>query len=96
MADANENEKQKGEKITRNIALLQKKFGPNMRCPMCGGIKFSVVDGFVRNDIQHNMNSFQLGGPFIPTVMAICVNCGFVSQHALSVLDQDSQENANG
>lgn len=96
MADSEENKTTNGNGVTRNIAMLRRKFGSSMHCPMCGGNQFSVVDGYVRNDIQNRLDSVQLGGPFIPTIMAICNNCGFVSQHALSVLDQDNQGKTNG
>lgn len=70
-------------------ARLQKKFNSGMRCPMCGGSRFQLVNGFFLNGVQKDMNSFQVGGESIPTVAVVCVNCGFLSQHAIGVLDPE-------
>ncbi len=56
------------------------------KCPMCQQSKFSVVDMYVRNSLQDDLQNIVLDGPAIPTAAIICMNCGFVSQHALGVL----------
>lgn len=56
------------------------------KCPMCQQSKFSVVDMYVRNALQDDLQNLVLDGPAIPTAAIICMNCGFVSQHALGVL----------
>lgn len=61
-----------------------------VRCPMCGGNHFQVVDGYFSNFIQNGLNGFALGGPSVPSVMIICAECGFMSQHAIGVLDPES------
>lgn len=55
-------------------------------CPMCGNRKFELVEGFFRHVVQNNMKTFQVGGKSIPTIVMICKNCGFISQHSLGIL----------
>lgn len=58
-------------------------------CPMCGNIHFSVVEGMLKPSVQNSLNSFQIGGTSIPCVAIVCNKCGFISQHAIGVLDPD-------
>lgn len=69
------------------IARLEEKVGPDLKCPMCGGKRFHLAQGYFINSVQKDMNSFQFGGESIPTIAVICGNCGFMSQHAIGVLD---------
>ena len=71
------------------ISRLNEKLSQTMKCPMCGNNHFSLVDGFFINSIQKKPGEFQFGGQSIPTVSIICNRCGFVSQHAIGVLDPD-------
>lgn len=71
------------------IARLEEKIGPGLKCPMCGGKTFHLAQGYFINSVQKEMNSFQFGGESIPTVAVICGNCGFMSQHAIGILDPD-------
>lgn len=65
---------------------LKRILGANVRCPMCGGNHFSILDGYLRNDVQRNLNSFTIGGETVPSVAIICDKCGFISQHAVGVI----------
>lgn len=56
-------------------------------CPMCGNNHFVVADGYFNNALQNSLETFNLGGRSIPTISIICSRCGFVSQHALGVLE---------
>ena len=71
------------------IARLEKKIGPGLKCPMCGGNRFHLAQGYFINSVQREMNSFQLGGESIPTIAVICGNCGFMSQHAIGIIDPE-------
>jgi len=60
--------------------------GKSLHCPMCGHDKFMLVDGYFTSFIQDALGKLSLGGPGVPTVALICLNCGFLSQHAMGVL----------
>lgn len=77
---------------TEDVAVerLKEILGLMARCPMCGGNQFQVLDGFFSHTIQKSINSFQLGGQSVPCVALVCARCGFVSQHALGVLDREA------
>ena len=71
-----------------NEAILQElsKKMAGAACPICQNKAFNLADGYFLNTLQADFNALSLGGPSIPTVAAICTNCGFVSQHAIGVL----------
>jgi hypothetical protein len=56
-------------------------------CPMCGNKNFTLADGYFTNTLQMNpQGGLVIGGPSIPTIAIICMQCGFISQHALGIL----------
>jgi predicted RNA-binding Zn-ribbon protein involved in translation (DUF1610 family) len=67
------------------VNILNTKIKPH--CPMCGFNKFTLADSYIRNDLQDDLLSVNLGGPSIPSVAIICTNCGFISNHAIGILD---------
>lgn len=71
------------------IARLQQELPTDLKCPMCGNNRFSLVSGFFNNSVQTKMSEFQLGGKSVPTIAVVCDKCGFVSQHAIGVLCPD-------
>ncbi len=79
--------------------MLKSILGAHVRCPMCGGNHFSILDGYLRNDVQRNLHSLTIGGENIPSVAIICNRCGFISQHAVGVVSpealQSPKENDN-
>ncbi len=60
-------------------------YGP---CPRCGQKKFTLLEGYVelrpKQSLSGRLSIFNT--PTIPTVMIVCNNCGFMSQHALGIL----------
>jgi len=66
---------------------MQKK-NRGFACPMCGNNHFTLLDSYIRNDVQASLETavITLGGPTIPAAAIICDNCGFMSQHALGTL----------
>lgn len=76
----------KTEELSRFVDRLNQVI-PGLECPMCHSHDFTVVDGLFPNTIQNSLNSIQIGGPAIPCVAIICRHCGFLSQHALGVID---------
>lgn len=71
------------------IKALEEK-GATNPCPRCGRQKFAVIDGYFLQSIQKNLKGFSIGGPAVPSIVAACANCGFISQHAIGALLQPS------
>lgn len=65
-------------------ALVDK--GVNRPCPRCNNKNFVIADGYVNQTIQPTSEGFTVGGRGIPSAVIICMNCGFVSYHALGPL----------
>lgn len=59
----------------------------NLTCPICGGKKFTLLDGYFLPIIQNDTSRMLLSGRTIPSFVIICANCGFMSQHSLGILD---------
>lgn len=71
------------------IARLNEKLSSNLKCPMCGGNNFTLINGFFINAVQEKPNVFQFSNKSIPTVSIACTKCGFLSQHAMTLLCPD-------
>jgi transcription elongation factor Elf1 len=70
------------------INILKKKIDREIACPMCGHPTFSIADGLFNNYLSSDpARSQSIGGPSVPTIAIVCEKCGFVSQHALGILD---------
>jgi hypothetical protein len=78
------NEQKKREILDR---LGQRINLSTLKCPMCGQSKFTIADGYVRNEILDDFNNLTIGGTGIPSIPIICMHCGFISYHALGVLE---------
>ena len=70
----------------KEILEVMEKSGVLNLCPICRNNKFQLQPGYFINVVQENIEKIELGGESIPTVILICHNCGFVSQHSLGVL----------
>ena len=57
---------------------------------MCHNKTFQLVEGFITTPVQPDLNGIQIGGPAIPGVAIICTRCGFISQHAIGVINSNS------
>jgi ribosomal protein S27AE len=55
-------------------------------CPRCGNKNFTLIDGYFLSVIQDQTKQIKLDGNGLPTIVIVCNNCGFVSQHALGAL----------
>lgn len=76
----------------KNVAALKKTAGEKLTCPMCGHHDFLVIGGYVREDIQTQLNSFVMGGPAgISMAVLVCQNCGFVSHHDINILQKETK-----
>lgn len=68
------------------IAEALKEKGVTLPCPRCSGLNFEVVDQTVLS-INDNLNMISLGGQSVPAALVACSNCGFITFHALGLLN---------
>lgn len=70
-----------------NIVKILSERGANRPCPRCNNNNFTLLEGYFNQSIQPTINAgIMLGGPSIPSIVVICNNCGYISQHALGIL----------
>jgi hypothetical protein len=56
-------------------------------CPLCRYSKWQLEDNMVQTPVASLGGAFMtIGGPIMPLVQLICLNCGFVSLHAAGLL----------
>jgi len=55
-------------------------------CPRCGNEHFTLLDGYFNQTIQTELTGIVIGGPSVPSIVVVCTQCGYLSQHALGVL----------
>ena len=68
-------------------AAITQRIQGQLTCPMCQGGNFIMADGYFHNSLQDDFVTMSVGGQNIPTIAIICSKCGFVSQHALGILE---------
>ena len=68
--------------------------GADRPCPRCGHEDFNLVDGYVSLALQAKLAEGPVSS--FPVVVTICEKCGYVSQHALTVLLASDIEEAGG
>lgn len=73
------------EEKKKIIAVLQEREA-SRPCPRCGNNSFTLLDGYMNQPVQQELQGMVIGGPSIPTVATACNRCGFVAQHALGIL----------
>jgi len=74
------------ELLGRELDARLEREGKKMACPMCGHKHLGFADGAHINLLQDDIDALRLSGQNIPAVVIICVNCGFMSQHAIGAL----------
>jgi ribosomal protein S27AE len=67
-----------GEEAKRIGEVLNAKTGP---CPRCAGRQFTV-GGYSYVHAKSDPADYEVSGPVIGTVVAICNTCGFIAEHA--------------
>ncbi len=90
--------KEKQDEIRGKIQkALDKKGRKGMECPVCSNNEFILIDGYVVNALQDNLDSgIKIGGPSIPSVVAACNNCGNMLFFNAIVLGLMGENNAKG
>ena len=83
MQQLNDDEKQKF------IEILNKR-GAKLPCPRCRNKNFALIDGYfnqlIQKSVPGSVTDIINEGPFISSLVVVCTRCGYLSQHALSVL----------
>lgn len=79
MAEISESQKKK------IIEALEKRKA-RLPCPRCGNQSYSLLGGYFNQPIQTELGGLVIGGPSVPSVVVVCNQCGFMSQHALGAL----------
>lgn len=74
----------------RYAALLEERFA-SQPCPRCGYAYFALLDGFIHLPVSSGRGAEPVEN-VLPALVAICQRCGFLSQHALSVLGIATQD----
>ena len=69
-----------------NIMAVLKKRGVILPCPRCGNTNVQLIDGYFNQPVSSAIGKIELGGPIVPSIITACVNCGFLSQHALGII----------
>ncbi len=65
--------KEKKQEITETL----KKHGAILPCPRCSTREFFILDGYFVQSVQTELAGAVIGGPSIPSVVAVCKNWGF-------------------
>lgn len=60
--------------------------GRNLTCPVCANAGFILAEGFGTEMLQSDSKTLRLAGITIPTVIAVCDNCGYILRFSAGVL----------
>jgi hypothetical protein len=62
--------------------------GATLPCPRCGHKHFSLLDGYLTEHPQQQTRNVVISGDNrFASVVLTCGRCGYMAQHAMSVLD---------
>lgn len=64
-------------------------------CPICKIGRLTLVNGYFKKVLSDDYKSPVIGGRYLPSIILICNNCGFVSQHALGALGLLHNQNSD-
>lgn len=78
------------DELRNEIARALSDRGADMPCPRCGNTRFVLVNGFLADSVQTTLLGVVIGGEHVRSVAVVCDRCGYLSQHALAVLDVPS------
>ena len=63
-----------------------------IKCPMCGNTHFKVYDALGVLGLQTDLNIINVAGPALRTIILVCSNCGFISQHDVETLFNNNKQ----
>ncbi len=65
--------------------------GVNRPCPRCNKKDFSLLDGYFNHPLL--TEAMLPTGSSAPSLITLCVNCGYMSHHALGILVNPTSKN---
>lgn len=69
------------------ISALEKK-GATYPCPACNKKEFTLLNGYFHDTIEEGVSSYgDFYNAFIPSIVMICNNCGYIRNHAVGSLE---------
>ena len=74
------------DKKKKEIVKALNERGAKLPCSRCGNDSFSLLPGYFNQTLQPGLKGMVLGGPSVPSVVLVCNQCGYLSQHALGTL----------
>lgn len=79
------------DETAKKIINVLEERGANKLCPRCGHDKFSIVKGYFNQYVEHIPYAIGSSNTAISSIIVVCKKCGFVAQHALSVLFDEEE-----
>ncbi|MCL2103742.1 MAG: hypothetical protein FWH21_01590 [Kiritimatiellaeota bacterium] len=73
------------EERKQEILVRLQERGVPQACPMCKGKNWTLMEGYFNHPLQTQLGKLVLGKS-VPSVVIICLHCGYISQHALGTL----------
>ena len=71
----------------KNILDALARANANQPCPRCEQRQLSLADGYAVNHLQQEPRNVVIGGDNrLASIVLICNGCGYIAQHALTVL----------
>jgi len=79
------------EQKSKIIAVLTE-LGAVQGCPRCGNDSFFLYDYIFNAKSKLRSALADIEEPKIPSIIVVCERCGFISQHAIGVLEKLIEE----
>ena len=78
------------EEIKKVTVALDKRIASKRNtgfaCPICTNNNFIVAEGYTHRDLNKNLQQRTIGGENVPSITAVCSNCGYIFDFSLGVL----------
>ena len=82
------------EQKNKYIKLLEE-LGAVQTCPRCGKDSFFLYDYISNPKSNLRLVDIYREESKIPSIIVVCENCGFISQHAIGVLEKSIEAKQN-
>jgi len=77
---------------------LKLKFGGTPACPLCGKRNWTLLDRLLRFSNMEEGGAYVIGGPQVPVVAMLCMNCNHLATFAalpIGLLEQRTRPQEN-
>lgn len=72
-----------GERLDEKIRKVK---GEDLVCPACKNTNFQLIDAYTHRNLNDKVNETNLGKRIVPSITAICNNCGYILDFAVGIL----------